>query len=141
MQRLSENRVLPRYLLLKWRRLALALVAAFVPLTSAAANLLEVEGSGAVPGFHSSEQLRGYLTLHMAETQPVNWRFELAATGDASAPDRVKWRFKLGPYAGGEVRSLDLPRFSREALGHSATVFSNSVGLVKSRAEWRRTGL
>ena len=36
---------------------------------------------------------------------------------------------------------LDLPRFSREALGHSATVFSNCAGLVKSRAEWRRTGL
>jgi hypothetical protein len=36
---------------------------------------------------------------------------------------------------------VDLPRFSREVLGHSPTVFSNSVGLVKSRAEWRRTGL
>jgi hypothetical protein len=102
------------HLLLKWR-MALALVAAFVPLTPAAASLLEVEGSGAVPGFHSSEQLRGYLTLHMAETQPVNWRFEPAATGDASAPDRVKWRFKLGPYAGGEVRSF-VPPFT-ETIG------------------------
>jgi len=36
---------------------------------------------------------------------------------------------------------VDVPRFSREALGHSATVFSNRAGLVKSRAEWRRTGL
>jgi hypothetical protein len=109
------------HLLLKWR-MALALVAAFVPLTPAAATLLEVEGSGAVPGFHSSEQLRGYLTLQLAETQPVNWRFEPAATGDASAPDRVKWRFKLGPYAGGEVRSF-VPRSRRQ-----------SVTIVRSRS-------
>jgi hypothetical protein len=104
------------HLLLKWR-MALALVAAFVPLTPAAASSLEVEGSGAVPGFHSSEQLRGYLTLHMTEARPVNWRFELAATGDASAPDRVKWRFKLGPYAGGEVRSF-VPPFTETIGAH-----------------------
>jgi hypothetical protein len=104
------------HLLLKWR-MALALVAAFVPLTPAAARSLEVEGSGAVPGFHSSEQLRGYLTLHMTEARPVNWRFELAATGDASAPDRVKWRFKLGPYAGGEVRSF-VPPFTETIGAH-----------------------
>ena len=36
---------------------------------------------------------------------------------------------------------LDLRRFSGEALGHSAATFSNCTGLVKSRAEWRRTGL
>ena len=33
---------------------------------------------------------------------------------------------------------LDLPRFSGEALAHSAAVFSNCAGLVKSRAECRR---
>jgi hypothetical protein len=102
------------HLLLKWR-MALALVAAFVPLTPAAASSLEVEGSGTVPGFYSSKQLRGYLSLHMAETQPVNWRFEPAATGDAPALDRVKWRFKLGPYAGGEVRTF-VPPFT-ETIG------------------------
>jgi 2-keto-3-deoxy-L-rhamnonate aldolase RhmA len=32
------------------------------------------------------------------------------------------------------IDPVDLPRFSGEALGHSATVFSNSAGLVKSRA-------
>jgi hypothetical protein len=96
------------HLLLKWRSLILALVAgaAFVPLTPAAATLLEVQGSGTVPGFQSSEQLRRYLTLHMAEAQPAGWRFEPAAAGDPPAPDRVKWRFKLGPYAGGEVRTF-----------------------------------
>ena len=102
------------HLLLKWR-MVLALVAAFVPLTPAAASLLAVEGSGAVPGFHSSEQLRGYLTLHMTEARPVSWRFETAATDDAPALDRVKWRFKLDPYAGGEVRSF-VPPFT-ETIG------------------------
>ena len=87
----------------------MALVAAFVPLTPAAAILLEVEGSGAVPGFHSSEELRSYLALHMREARPVSWRFETAATDEAPAPDRVKWRFKLDPYAGGEVRSFVPP--------------------------------
>jgi hypothetical protein len=36
---------------------------------------------------------------------------------------------------------LELRRLSGEALSHSAAVFSNYTGLVKSRAEWRRTGL
>src|SRR6516165_7139735 len=103
------------HLLLKWR-LALALVAAFVPLTPTAASLLEVEASGAVPGFHSSEQLRGYLTSHMAEAQPVDWRFEPAATGDAPTPDRVKWHFKLDPYAGGEVRTVVPPYTDEETF-------------------------
>jgi hypothetical protein len=97
------------HLLQKWRGLVLALVAAFVPLTLAAATSLEVEGSGAVPGFHTSEQLRRYLALQMAEAQPADWRFAPAAAGDAAAPDRVKWRFKLNPYAGGEVRTLYPP--------------------------------
>ena|SRR6516164_10071119 len=102
------------HLLLKWR-MALALVAAFVPLTPAAAAVLEVEVSGAVPGFDSSEQLRGYLALHMAEAQPANWRFKPAATDDAPAPCRVKWHFELDPYAGGEVRSF-VPPFT-ETIG------------------------
>jgi hypothetical protein len=104
------------HLLPKWRGLALALVAPFVPLMPATATLLEVEESGAVPGFHSSEQLSRYLTLHMAEAQPANWRFEPAAAGDAPAPDRVKWRFKLDPYAGGEVRSFVAPHMDDETF-------------------------
>ena len=79
-------------------------------------GLLEVEGSGAVPGFHRSEQLRGYLTSHMAEAQPVDWRFEPAATGDAPTPDRVKWHFKLDPYAGGEVRTVVPPYTDEETF-------------------------
>jgi hypothetical protein len=45
----------------------------------------------------------------MAEGQPGHWRFEPATTGDAPAPDRVEWRFKLRPYAGGEVRNFVPP--------------------------------
>ena len=92
----------------KWRSLILALGTVFVPLVSASASLLKVEGLGGVPGFNGPE-LRRYLTLHMAEAQPANWHFEPAAAGDTPAPDRVKWRFKLGPYAGGEVRTF-VPR-------------------------------
>jgi hypothetical protein len=95
-------------LLPKWLSLTLALGAVFMPLVSVSASLLKVEGSGGVPGFSGSE-LGRYLTLHMAEAQPANWRFEPAATGDTPVPDRVKWSFKLGPYAGGEVRSF-VPR-------------------------------
>ena len=36
---------------------------------------------------------------------------------------------------------LDLPRFSGEALAHLAACFAKRAGLVKLRAEWRRTGL
>jgi hypothetical protein len=96
------------HLLPKWLSLILALGAVFVPLVSAEATLLKVEGSGGVPGFSGSE-LGRYLTLHMAEAQPANWRFKPTAAGDTRAPDRVNWRFKLGPYAGGEVRSF-VPR-------------------------------
>jgi len=104
-------------LLLKWASLVLALAAAFVPLASVAATSLKVEKSGAAPGFHSSGQLRRYLTFHMAEAQPGDWRFEPAAAGDAAAPDRVKWRFKLNPYAGGEVRTFVPPHIDDKTFG------------------------
>ena len=80
----------------------------FVPLVSASASLLKVEGSGGVPGFDGAELSR-YLTLQMTEAQPANWHFEPAAAGGTPAPDRVQWNFHLGPYAGGEVRSF-VPR-------------------------------
>jgi hypothetical protein len=105
------------HLLLKWRSLVLALAAAFVPLASAAASLVKVEESGAVPGFHSSGQLRRYLAFHMAEAEPADWRFEPAVAGDSPAPDRVKWRFRLNPYAGGEVRSFVRPHMEDKTFG------------------------
>ena len=41
----------------------------------------------------------------------------------------------------GTPTTMDLLRFSGEASGQSAADFSNRFGLVKSRAEWRLTGL
>ena len=95
--------------LLKWASLGLALLAPVVPLASMATPLLNVEKSGWVPGFHSSEQLRRYLTFHMAKAQPVDWRFEPTAARATPTPNRVEWRFKLDPYAGGEVHTLVPP--------------------------------
>jgi hypothetical protein len=95
----------------------LALVAALVPFASMAATSLKVETSGAVPGFHSSGQLRRYLAFHMAEAQPGDWRFEPVAAGNAPAPDRIKWRFKLNPYAGGEVRAFVPPPMDDKTFG------------------------
>jgi hypothetical protein len=103
--------------LLKWRSLVLALVAALVPFASSSATLLTVEGSGVVPGFHSSEQLRRYLTFHMARAEAANWRFEPVAAGNTPVPDRVKWRFKLNPYAGGEVRCFVPPQMEDTTFG------------------------
>jgi hypothetical protein len=105
-------------LLLKSASVALALVAAFVPLSSSATTtLLTVERSGGVPGFQSAGQLHRYLAFNMAEAQPGHWRFEPAAAGDAPAPDRVEWRFKLQPYAGGEVRSFVPADMADETFG------------------------
>jgi len=84
----------------------LALAATLMPLAStiAAAMTLEVEASSGLPGFHRGE-LQRYLALHMAEAGLGEWRFEPA--GDSgSASNRVEWRFKLNPYAGGEVRNF-----------------------------------
>ena len=39
---------------------------------------------------------------------------------------------------GHEYLPLDLRRFSGEEFAHSAAIFSNCAGLVKSRPEWRR---
>jgi hypothetical protein len=68
---------------------------------------LQVEASDTLPGFHLGDLSR-YLALHMAEARLADWRFEPAA-GKDSAPDRVEWKFKLNPYAGGEVRNFIRP--------------------------------
>ena len=91
----------------------MALLAAFVPLTPAAAADWKLRDPARSRDFHRSEQLRGYLTSHMAEAQPVDWRFEPAATGDAPTPDRVKWHFKLDPY---EVRTVVPPYTDEETF-------------------------
>ena len=109
----DKIRALRRPALAGW----LALVAALVPGTSAAAaqTTLRVEASNGLPGFHRGE-LQRYLVLHMAEVGLGDWRFEPAAEG-ASARDRVEWTFKLGPYAGGEVRSFAHTLVSKAGSG------------------------
>jgi transposase-like protein len=52
-----------------------------------------------------------------------------------------KLRIVRETLAPGAVAKVDLPRFCGEALGQVAAILSNCAGLVKSRAEWRRTGL
>src|SRR5262249_31578540 len=98
----DKIRALRRPALAGW----LALVAALVPGTSAAAaqTTLQVEAASGLPGFHRGE-LQRYLVLHMAEAGLGDWRFEPATEG-GSTSDRVDWRFRLNPYAGGEVRSF-----------------------------------
>ena len=76
----------------------------FTPAVAAPALTLQVETSDTLPGFHVGDMPR-YLALHMAEVGLADWRFEPSAH-KGSAPDRVEWRFKLNPYAGGEVRTF-----------------------------------
>jgi len=59
---------------------------------------------------------------------------EMMATG-------IKRRDEPPRIVGDLLSAVDLPRFGGEASGHSALVFSNCAGLLKSRAECRRTGL
>ena len=71
---------------------------------------LQVETSDTLPGFHLGALPR-YLALHMGEARLADWRFEPAAD-KGSAPDRVEWKFKLNPYAGGEVRNFIRPHMA-----------------------------
>ena len=92
-----------------------------------------------VPGFHSSEQLLRYLTFRMAEAAPANWRFEPAAARNTFVSDRVKWRFKLNPYAGEEVRTYAPPSiktFGARLITIEARLYLNGEyqTLVKEKA-------
>ena len=82
----------------------------FAPANAAAPLTLQVETSDTLPGFHLGDLPR-YLALHMAEARLVDWRFEPAAE-KGSAPDRIEWKFKLNPYAGGEVRNFTRPHMA-----------------------------
>jgi hypothetical protein len=86
----------------------------FVPANAAAPLTLQVETSDALPGFHLRDLPR-YLALHMAEARLTDWRFEPAADV-GSAPDRVEWKFKMNPYAGGEVRNFVRPHMAQRTF-------------------------
>jgi hypothetical protein len=85
----------------------LILAAALLPFVSAiaaATTTLQVEATGGLPGFQRAD-LQRYLALRMAEAELGEWRFE-PASDSGSAPNRVEWKFRLNPYAGGEVRNF-----------------------------------
>jgi hypothetical protein len=86
----------------------------FAPANAGEPVTLQIEASDTLPGFHLS-QLPRYLALHMADARLGDWRFEPAAA-KASAPDRVKWSFRLNPYAGGEVRSFVRPHMAERTF-------------------------
>jgi hypothetical protein len=87
-----------------------AALSLFAPAVAAAPLTLQVEVSDTLSGFHLGDLPR-YLALHMAEARLVDWRFEPAAD-KGSAPDRIEWKFKLNPYAGGEVRNFTRPHMA-----------------------------
>jgi hypothetical protein len=76
----------------------------FAPASAATPVTLQVEASQGLPGLHHSALSR-FIAAHMAEAGLADWRF-VPAPGDDAAADRVEWRIKLNPYAGGEVRSF-----------------------------------
>jgi hypothetical protein len=85
------------------------------------------------------------LGAHRATNSPVELNFAwLGALGFSEAGSSQSRLPGPGSWAHDEkvgLKELDLRRFSGEGLAHSAAIFSNCAGLVKSRAEWRRTGL
>jgi hypothetical protein len=84
------------------------------PANAAAPLILQVDTSDTLPGFHLGDVPR-YLALHMAEARLPDWRFEPSAD-KGSAPDRVEWRFKLNPYAGGDVRAFVRPHMAERTF-------------------------
>jgi hypothetical protein len=47
----------------------------------------------------------------------ITWRCTFEPAADkGSAPDRVEWRFKLNPYAGGDVRSFVRPHMAERTF-------------------------
>jgi hypothetical protein len=91
-----------------------AALSAFAPAIAAGPLTLQVEATDTLPGFHRGALPR-YLAAHMMEARLVDWRFE-PSTEYGSAPDRVEWRFKLNPYAGGEVRSFVRPHMAERTF-------------------------
>jgi hypothetical protein len=96
---------------LTWYRLVLLTVTAclcwFGPVISASAAtsiILQVGAVDAPPGFQKGDLPR-YLALHMTDAGLTEWRFE-PATGEGLPANYVLWKFRLNPYAGGEVRSF-----------------------------------
>jgi hypothetical protein len=93
--------------------IALFLLLAFAPSWATAAQApaprkfttLSVDASGSLPGF-STVEARQYLAQEMAKGAGAGWTFTPAPQGGSPAPDRIEWRFRLDPYAGGGIRQI-----------------------------------
>ncbi len=67
---------------------------------SPAPEAVSVSVEGWVPGFERGE-LQPFIARQMNNAGLAGWHFVPAADNAAAAPDRVEWRFKPNPYAGG----------------------------------------
>jgi hypothetical protein len=71
---------------------------AFADVTGATELTVVVQGW--VPGFGKPE-LPPFIANEMNEAGVADWRFVPAASDAQPAPNRIEWRFKPNPYAGG----------------------------------------
>lgn len=87
---------------------------------------------GTLPGF-TEDQLEAYISQEMAAAHVSAWHFEPAGSATTS-PNRVVWRFRLLPYAGGTVRYIG-PMLThardlfgvRRAIGVDARLYVNGL--------------
>jgi hypothetical protein len=96
---------------------AIMLVAMPVPVRAQTAArpviALTVDALGTPPGFKPADLPR-YLAARMQEAGLAAWQFAPAAEHAAPSPDRVEWRFRLNPYAGGHLREfIPVPTLQR----------------------------
>jgi len=105
-----------------WRPLAtvcLTAALAFADSVGASAQTLDgalrnkdltmvVEIDGPVPGF-TKDELAAYVCQQMAASHATSWHFVPTSTGSTAGdqpPNRIVWRFKQLPFAGGGVRYI-----------------------------------
>jgi hypothetical protein len=84
---------------------------------------VSVEIEGSVPGF-TQDQLSAYVSAQMTAAEVGSFQFAPAnAAGNVEPANRVVWRFKMLPYAGGSVRYIG-PAISklREGFGMERAV-------------------
>jgi hypothetical protein len=63
-------------------------------------TVLSVSVQGWLPGFDTKD-LPPFIAEEMNAAAVAGWRFAPAGDGASQAPNRVEWRFKPNPYAGG----------------------------------------
>ena len=95
---------------------------------------ISVEIDGSLPGF-TTDQLSAYLSQQMTASHMTAWHFEPGPAPEATAgqpANRIVWRFKQLPFAGGGVRYIG-PALSKardvfgvgRAVGIDAKIYLN----------------